>query len=198
MWGVTTGVKPDSVGLTLQANLDKVTDIAESICKKLGYIFVGVKLGQQGSRRALTVTIHNEDRPIGFEDCEKVSRQMEELLDSEEPPLIPGAFLLEVESPGLDRELKTEREFAVFKGYPVEVKARQKLDGIGDSFTGTLIGLTDGIASFANPKPMVSKSKNSKTQKAKTAKVQSPALPKKLDVEFSKLNKVRLYPEVES
>ncbi|MBX9880145.1 MAG: hypothetical protein K2Y22_16925 [Candidatus Obscuribacterales bacterium] len=182
----------------MPANLDKVTDIAESVCKKLGYIFVDARIGQSGSRRCLTVTIHNEDGHIGFEDCEKVSRTLEELLDNEEPPLIQGAFLLEVESPGLDRELKTEREFAVFKGYPVEVKARQKLDGIGDSFTGTLMGLKDGIASFANPKPIVSKSKNAKTQKAKSAKVQTLTLPKKLEVELSKLNKVRLYPEVES
>lgn len=180
------------------ANLDKVTDIAESICKKLGYIFVDAKIGQQGSRRSLTVTIHNEDGHIGFADCEKVSRQLDEILDSEEPPLIPGAFLLEVESPGLDRELKTEREFAVFKGYSVEVKARQKLDGIGDSFIGTLIGLKNGIASFADPKPMMSKSKNSKTQKSKSTKAQTLTLPKKIDVELSKLNKVRLYPEVES
>ncbi len=176
--------------------MEKVTDIAESVCKTLGYILVDAKIGQQGSRRSLTVAIHSKDGQIGFDDCEKVSRQLEELLDSEEPPLIPGAFLLEVESPGLDRELKTDREFSVFKGYSVEVKARQKLDSIGDSFTGTLIGVKNGVASFANPKPLVSKSKNSKAQKSKAAKGESQPLPKKLDIELAKLSKVRLYPEV--
>ena len=182
----------------MPANLDKVTDLAESVCRTLGYIFVDARLAQQGSRKSLIVTIHNEDGNIGFADCEKVSRTLEEKLDSEEPPLIPGAYLLEIESPGLDRELKTDREYAVFKGYSVEVKARQKLDGVGDSFIGTLMGLKNGIASFANPKPLVSKSKNSKTQKSKATKSANLELPSKLDIELAKLVKVRLYPEVES
>ena len=51
------------------------------------------------------------DKPggVGVGDCERLSREIGDVLDA--AALIPGAYDLEVSSPGLDRQLRKEREF---------------------------------------------------------------------------------------
>lgn len=64
---------------------------------------------------------------ITLDDCERVSRAVSELLDAEDP--IPGHYTLEVSSPGLERPLRTARQFAQFVGETVHVETTQALDG---------------------------------------------------------------------
>ena len=80
-----------------------------------------------GARKGrLTLTI---DRPDGvtLEDCETASRLAEAILDEGEE--IPGAFLLEVESPGLDRPLWTLDDCRRFAGRRVRVATNEPVDG---------------------------------------------------------------------
>jgi ribosome maturation factor RimP len=48
-----------------------------------------------------------------------MSRALEALLDAGE--IIPDAYVLEVSSPGISRQLVTDREFISFKGFPVVI-----------------------------------------------------------------------------
>ena len=52
-----------------------------------------------------------------MDDCERMSRALEASLDAAE--IIPDAYVLEVSSPGISRQLVTDREFISFKGFPV-------------------------------------------------------------------------------
>ena len=67
---------------------------------------------------------------IGIEDCVKVSRALEEPLDqlSEVEGLFKGAYELEVSSPGVERPLRTARDFSRFAGKKVRIHTFRPLN----------------------------------------------------------------------
>jgi ribosome maturation factor RimP len=68
-----------------------------------------------------------ERREVGIEDCETASRELSALLDVEDP--IPGNYVLEVSSPGIDRPLFTAAQFARVCGQEVKVVLKAPLEG---------------------------------------------------------------------
>ena len=84
---------------------------------------------------------------ITIDDCEKVSRALSVKLDEEDK--IKDAYILEVSSPGLTRQLKSERDFVNSIGRQVDVKLYKALDGIGKEFTGILEGADEDKVSIA-------------------------------------------------
>ncbi len=72
---------------------------------------------------------------VTVDDCEAVSRQVSAVLDVEDP--IPGAYTLEVSSPGLDRPLRKEADFVRFAGEQVKLELALPKDG-RRRYTGTL------------------------------------------------------------
>lgn len=64
---------------------------------------------------------------IEIDDCQDLSRRLEEVLDAKD--LIKGSYILEVSSPGLDRELKKERDFQREQGKTVDVSLFVPIDG---------------------------------------------------------------------
>jgi len=78
---------------------------------------------------------------ITIDDCEAVSRAVEKELDEKDP--IEHAYILEVSSPGVDRPLKKDADYAKYAGSRVEVRLYKPQDG-AKVFKGTLTGLIDG------------------------------------------------------
>ncbi|MEP6897562.1 MAG: ribosome maturation factor RimP [Rhodanobacter sp.] len=68
-----------------------------------------------------------ERREIGIEDCETASRELSALLDVEDP--VPGHYVLEVSSPGIDRPLFTAAQFAKVDGQEVKLLLKAPLEG---------------------------------------------------------------------
>ncbi len=68
-----------------------------------------------------------ERREVGIEDCESASREISAMLDVEDP--IPGHYVLEVSSPGIDRPLFTAVQFANVSGQEVKLLFKAPLDG---------------------------------------------------------------------
>ena len=83
----------------------------------------------------------SEDRYVSIEECEDVARFLGDSLDDLD--IIDDRYDLEVESPGLDRELLKDRDFTRFAGELVEVKLYKASNG-KKQFQGTLRGLEDG------------------------------------------------------
>jgi ribosome maturation factor RimP len=87
--------------------------------------------------------VGDTDPKISHRDCERVSQQLSVILDVEE--LIPGpaGYILEVSSPGLDRELKKAADFERFTGRLAKISTAEP---IGDAkfFEGRLAGFADG------------------------------------------------------
>jgi ribosome maturation factor RimP len=77
---------------------------------------------------------------VGLSDLESVSRQVGDLLDVAEA--VPGAYTLEVSSPGIDRRLRVPGHFRRYIGRKVRVKVRMPHDG-RRSFLGTLQAVAD-------------------------------------------------------
>ncbi len=85
----------------------------------------------------LDKTENAEAEYVNIEECEAVSRFLSDKLDEED--IIDRAYLLEVSSPGLDRELIKDSDFTRFAGRPVELKLYEAIDG-NKKLEGNLIG----------------------------------------------------------
>ena len=110
-----------------EALLQPVTDAC-------GVRIYDVEYVKEGSDWYLRAYI-DKDGGVNIEDCEKVSRAFSEKLD--EADLIKDAYILEVSSPGLGRQLKKDRHFENSLGEEVELKLFEAVDG-GKEFTGIL------------------------------------------------------------
>ncbi|HZX71522.1 MAG TPA: ribosome maturation factor RimP [Rhodanobacter sp.] len=92
-------------------------------------------------REAADASADVERREVGIEDCEKASRELSALLDVEDP--IPGHYVLEVSSPGIDRPLFSAEQFERVAGQEVKVLLKMPLDG-RRRLRGKLVSVRDG------------------------------------------------------
>ncbi len=125
----------------MKINIQQViTELATPIVEGLNYELVDVEFIKEGASWYLRIYI---DKPggINIDDCQAVSEKISEILDEKDP--IEQSYYLEVSSPGLERPLKTERDFIKYKGELVEVKVFQPING-KKIFEGELIGLIEG------------------------------------------------------
>jgi len=111
--------------------------LLEPVIEALGYELVELEFPPH----LLRIYIDREGG-VTVDDCEKVSRQVSSVLDVEDP--IPGAYTLEVSSPGLDRPLRKEADFVRFTGEQAKLELTLPLDG-RRRFGGTLKGCEAGM-----------------------------------------------------
>ena len=78
-------------------------------------------------RRGILRLFVDKTGGVGIGDCERLSREIGDLLDAE--GVMDQAYDLEVSSPGLDRELRTDREYAWATGKDVRCWLREAIDG---------------------------------------------------------------------
>jgi len=84
------------------------------------------------------------DKPEGgvtVNDCERVSRAIEDLLDAEN--FIDSPYNLEVSSPGLNRPLKSVKDFESHNGETVRIKTSEPIEG-RSNYKGKLSAVRDG------------------------------------------------------
>ncbi|MBC7999812.1 MAG: hypothetical protein IAF58_17795 [Leptolyngbya sp.] len=185
----------------------EVTALADKVAAPLGFQVVDVRLTQQGRRKSVEITIFSHQKSVGLTDCETISRQLDEILEKlaeSGDPLIEDAYVLEVQSPGIERELKTAREYTVFAGHPVLVKAKEKVGEVGSEFIGILEAQHDGKLHLREVKPLpVKKAVNhpkaankppSKTA-LKKAEAEVAIKPCDIKIDMKKVTLVRLYPD---
>ena len=112
----------------------KTEEFLTPILEKKGLKLWDVVFEKEGKEYYLSAYI---DKPGGVtvDDCEEVSREMNEILDRED--YIKENYTLVVSSPGLDRPLKRERDFINSVGREVEIKTYKAIDGMKE-FTGVL------------------------------------------------------------
>ena len=111
------------------------------IVDELGYILWDVEYVKEGSEYYLRITIDSEEG-IYIEDCEKVHRAIDPILDEADP--IENSYRLEVSSPGIERELRTEEHILSCIGWEVEAKLYAAVEG-AKAHRGTIVSFADGI-----------------------------------------------------
>lgn len=105
----------------------------------LGYELLDVEWS--GGRGALLRLYIDSPAGVGLDDCERVSRTVEALLDVED--VVPGPYRLEVSSPGPERPLRTGAHFAAATG--AEVRLRLAQEGAVRRLRGRVVGVADGV-----------------------------------------------------
>jgi ribosome maturation factor RimP len=103
----------------------KTEKLLMPLIEKNNFDLVDVEYVKEGGNWYLRAYI-DKDGGISVDDCELVSRALSDLLD--ENDFIPDAYILEVSSPGLGRQLKKEKDFARSIDKEVEIKLYKAID----------------------------------------------------------------------
>jgi ribosome maturation factor RimP len=127
--------------------VDRVRDVAARVAGGYGLDIFDVQFRREAPGMVLRVQI---DRPgaaataddsVSVDDCARVSRDLSAVLDVED--VVPGAYTLEVSSPGLDRPLRRAEDYQRFTGRRAKLVMREPVEG-QTFFKGRLGGIDEG------------------------------------------------------
>ena len=124
---------------------ETVREIISETVSELGYRIWDVTYSKIGADYHLEITI-DSDNGINIEDCERVHRAIDPILDEHDP--IEGFYYLEVSSPGIERELRTDEHITLSMGAKVEAKLFTPKDG-RKSIVGTLTSYEDSTVGIS-------------------------------------------------
>ena len=139
---------------------ETVREAIEPTVSSLGYSIWDITYSKVGADYHLEITIDSEEG-INIEDCEKVHRAIDPILDECDP--IEGFYYLEVSSPGVERELRTDAHIESSLGERVEAKlftqknGRKSIIGILSSFEGGVVTIDADGESIELQKNEISK-----------------------------------------
>jgi len=104
----------------------KVEEIVSPALEDKGYELVEVEWKPKNGTWNLCLYI---DKPggVNIKDCEVVNHEISDLLDMVD--IIPHSYVLEVSSPGVERPLKTWRDYEKYTGKAIQVSTYEKIDG---------------------------------------------------------------------
>ena len=131
---------------------DKVTELAKTVVEEEGCSLWDVEYVREAGDWFLRVFI-DKDGGVGIDDCERISRRLDPILDEADP--IPDHYVFEVGSAGAERELKRPRDFEQFMGSDVEVRLYQPVNGC-KVYVGALSGYDNGRVTVTAGKNEVS------------------------------------------
>jgi ribosome maturation factor RimP len=169
-------------------DVERVREIADRVAASSGLEIVDVEFLGGGKARMLRVFLDKSAAGtdplagVTHEDCAKFSREFGTILDVED--VMPGAYTLEVSSPGLDRKLVKAADFARFTGSRVKLTTRQPVNN-NRHFEGRLEKLEDGRLTL-----------DLSVASHKSRKKMGEAAGQKIEIEFANVEKANLVPEI--
>jgi len=115
---------------------DSIQAMVEPVVAEHGLELVELQLRREGRGLVLRIIIYRDDSEggVSVDDCSAVSREVAYLLEVNDP--LSKAYTLEVSSPGLDRPLKSFRDFERNIGKKITVQYQEEGDNC--SLTGTI------------------------------------------------------------
>ena len=116
--------------------------IAQRLADEMGYELVDVELVKEPAGRFLRFYVERGEG-VSLDELEVFHKKIQPLVDRVD------FDYMEVSSPGADRPLKTERDFACAEGMPVEVRTYRPVNG-AKSFQGTLKGLENDVITIVS------------------------------------------------
>lgn len=115
--------------------------IAEPIAKDLGLILWDVRFLKEGTDWYLRIIIDKAEEPVCIEDCVAMSRALDAPLDEADP--IQQSYSLQVQSPGIERELTRDFHFTENLGEKIMVRFIRAVDGRRE-YKGVLAAYENG------------------------------------------------------
>lgn len=105
---------------------ERVQRIAAGATAEKGIELVHVEIS--GTKRDLVLRIYiDKEGGVTLDDCSRVSQAIEAVLDAED--FIPTRYVLEISSPGIERQLYSLADFVRFTGKLAKVKTREAIGG---------------------------------------------------------------------
>ena len=114
---------------------ERVEALVAPCITELGYRIWDVEYVKEGAEWYLRITLDSDDG-IDIDDCEKVSRAINPILDEADP--IEDFYYLEVSSPGVERVLRKPEHFEAAMGSDVELRLFAPDENKKKSYTGSL------------------------------------------------------------
>ncbi|MCH8890665.1 MAG: ribosome maturation factor RimP [Myxococcales bacterium] len=126
---------------------EELRALIEPVVDEAGFELVDVQLARGGRPWTLKVTIDTpeSDGRVSVDSCAAVSRELGSQLDVADT--IEADYRLEVSSPGLDRPLTREKDFASACGREVQIETRQPISG-RRRFRGVLVRFEADVAAI--------------------------------------------------
>ena len=120
--------------------LEKITPLVENTAIRYNLVPVEIDFVKENHRWFLRVYLYSSEKDITLDDCENVSRSLNDFLAE----IIPVKYYLEVSSPGLERKFKSDKEFLIFKGRRISIKLKNSLAGETEKiFKGEILDWDD-------------------------------------------------------
>lgn len=108
--------------------MQKIEPVIDNTLMRFGLIPVETELVKENHRWFLRIFIFSAERDVNLDDCENVSRSLSDFFEE----LIPFKYYLEVSSPGIERKIKSTKEYLIFKGKDINIKLKQPIDESGE------------------------------------------------------------------
>jgi len=124
----------------IKETVDRVKKLLLPILEEGGFELVDVEFVREPVGWVLRIYADRPEGGITISDCQWISERIGTLLDVEDP--IPHAYNLEVSSPGLDRPLKTQRDFEKHAGIVVKIKTHEPVDN-QRNFKGEVVSTSE-------------------------------------------------------
>ncbi len=122
--------------------LSSLIPVVENTAMRYNLIPLEVSLEKENAHWFLRIFIYCPDHPVSHLDCENITRGLGDFLDE----LIPFKYYLEVSSPGLNRKLKSTREYVIFRGKDVVLKVKNPLEGLNSkTFRAKLVNYEENV-----------------------------------------------------
>jgi ribosome maturation factor RimP len=121
--------------------IDRVQLLADPILSGVGMELVEVQYRREARGWVLRLII-DKAGGVTLDDCAVVSREMGRTLDVED--VLSTPYTLEVSSPGLNRPLKTERDYLKYRDHLIRVKTFSPVENRRE-FKGKLLGIVNNV-----------------------------------------------------
>lgn len=105
--------------------IPQILEVAAPVAESIDLEVVHAVFQTNQNPPVLRIDVRNKQEDTGLDDCERMSRALEPLLDE----LIPDQYVLEVSSPGISKNLTSDREFISFRGFPAMVTTSEPFQG---------------------------------------------------------------------
>ena len=104
----------------------EVENILSSFLLEKGLRIYDIVFVKEGQDKVLRVFIDRKDGLVSIDECEEVSRYLSDELDRVD--IIPEAYILEISSPGIERQIKYDWHFSESVGKKIQVKLFKKVN----------------------------------------------------------------------
>lgn len=115
--------------------VEQIEHLVLPTVESMGFELVQVKLMEGNKSRLLQIMAERPDGSMTLDDCAEISNQVSAVLDVED--IMPGAYRLEISSPGIDRPLTRLKDYEAHIGHIAKIELTLPVNG-RKRYTGSI------------------------------------------------------------